>query len=445
MSKFLSNRRMYGIWYHMVKRCRDPESNSWATHGARGISVAPEWLDFEAFKAWSWDNGYADDLTIDRIDNDGHYEPTNCRWTDWITQANNRRNNKRLTAFGETKTQVQWTRDPRCVVEEYTIKRRLDNGWDVEAALITPAKPYTRGDLLVGTRIGNLTVTGPSEPGPTAARYTPVVCDCGNEKQVQTSTLRTERITTCGCRAPELDLPEGTRVGQLVVLGPSVYERGKRRHPVRCDCGLELLAERRMLRSGRIQRCKRQLPDPDVGVRFNSLVVTGPTLPGKGRRVPVRCVCGAELAVGLSALINGGNKSCGCLRYDVRSKPITAFGETKFASAWADDPRCVVNLKTLRGRLAQDWDPVRALTTPLRTIPGKQPDHPVGGQIAWFTVTGPSVRVGNQRRVPVRCVCGTEKTVLFGNLGRCIFSCGCKRYVREDWISRRTDAERLAS
>jgi len=76
----------------MKKRCYKQYATGYENYGGRGITICDEWLNsFEAFVAWSLANGYSDDLTIDRKDNDGNYEPSNCRWTDNFTQGANKR------------------------------------------------------------------------------------------------------------------------------------------------------------------------------------------------------------------------------------------------------------------------------------------------------------------------------------------------------------------
>jgi hypothetical protein len=93
--------RLYRIWCGMNSRCSSPSNKSFANYGDRGISVCSEWSDFVNFEAWALTNGYADNLSIDRIDNDEGYAPANCRWATAKQQANNRRSNRRQSSITE--------------------------------------------------------------------------------------------------------------------------------------------------------------------------------------------------------------------------------------------------------------------------------------------------------------------------------------------------------
>lgn len=85
------DKRLYEIWRHMHHRCYNPKNTAYKYYGGKGITVCEEWNSFVYFALWAVQNGYSDDLTLDRIDPSGNYTPDNCRWTTMTVQANNRK------------------------------------------------------------------------------------------------------------------------------------------------------------------------------------------------------------------------------------------------------------------------------------------------------------------------------------------------------------------
>lgn len=135
----LSNTRIYKIWVGMKRRCNDIKNIGYKLYGNRGIKVCDEWLNFENFYSWSINNGYKNDLSIDRIDNNKGYSPDNCRWVNMKIQQRNRRNNHYITINGETRCLKEWSEIyHRSVI---TIWYRINKlGWDEVRAVTTPVK-----------------------------------------------------------------------------------------------------------------------------------------------------------------------------------------------------------------------------------------------------------------------------------------------------------------
>ena len=107
-----TNSRIYKIWGNMKARCYNSNNAAYRNYGGRGIKVCDEWLNsFEAFDSWAMANGYSDDLTIDRVDNNGNYEPSNCRWATVKEQSNNTRVNVYYTHDGKTQSMKMWAEE----------------------------------------------------------------------------------------------------------------------------------------------------------------------------------------------------------------------------------------------------------------------------------------------------------------------------------------------
>lgn len=130
--------RIYRIWANMRERCERPGKDAYYRYGARGIKVCDEWQDFSKFREWALVRGYADDLSIDRIDNDGPYSPDNCRWATRLEQARNTAKNMYLTYRSETLALSAWSE--RTGIGYSTIRKRLELGWTIDKALETPVR-----------------------------------------------------------------------------------------------------------------------------------------------------------------------------------------------------------------------------------------------------------------------------------------------------------------
>lgn len=132
----MSESSEYNVWSLMIKRCTNEKSRDYIWYGGQGIRVCDRWInDFSAFYE---DMGARPSRkhSIDRINIDGDYDPNNCRWATQLQQANNKRNNHFLTAFGETKTIAEWSRDIRCLVSYTALRARInDRGWNAETAI----------------------------------------------------------------------------------------------------------------------------------------------------------------------------------------------------------------------------------------------------------------------------------------------------------------------
>ena len=126
--------RIYNIWMGMKRRCYDPKTDGYKFYGARGITFCDEWNDFKPFYEWAMENGYSDDLTIDRIDSTGNYCPENCRWVDYKSQGRNKRSNTRATYNGVTLCLSEWAE--KFGIKYETFLSRLRRGYSLEEALM---------------------------------------------------------------------------------------------------------------------------------------------------------------------------------------------------------------------------------------------------------------------------------------------------------------------
>ena len=145
--------RIHRIHRGMISRCYCKNAPYYKWYGGIGISVCDDWKDnnngFLNFYNWAMQNGYSDNLTIDRIDNNRNYEPSNCRWITQEEQANNKRNNHNITFSGKTQTIAEWAKT--IGIRPSNIYSRIFNsGWSEEEALTIPIlrKGYTKDKYL---------------------------------------------------------------------------------------------------------------------------------------------------------------------------------------------------------------------------------------------------------------------------------------------------------
>ncbi len=129
----------YMSWRNMISRCRNPKNIGYARYGGRGIQVCDRWR--KSFKAFLDDMGVKPlGVTIERIDNEDGYKPSNCRWASYVEQNRNRRDNRLLIYQGETACMTEWAQ--RVGLRPGTLQARLQLGWSIEKALTTPVRSH---------------------------------------------------------------------------------------------------------------------------------------------------------------------------------------------------------------------------------------------------------------------------------------------------------------
>src|SRR5262245_45006048 len=134
----LTGTRIYAIWAAMLNRCRNSNVAEYKYYGGRGIKVCERWLNFDNFLAdMGAESGRIVGKTIERINNDGDYEPRNVRWATYRDQSRNKSNNRLLSFKGQTKILADWAAD--IGIHPSALIYRLDyKGWSIEKALTTP-------------------------------------------------------------------------------------------------------------------------------------------------------------------------------------------------------------------------------------------------------------------------------------------------------------------
>ena len=145
MNQKKENKRLYGIWRGMRSRCENPNRPKYNIYGGRGIKVCDEWKSFIKFCNWAKANGYREDLTIDRIDNDGDYCPANCRWATAIEQCRNRSCTLKVVFEGQMRTVYEVS--TLVGMDYYFLRSRLRRGMNIDDAINQPKKTHNKGGM----------------------------------------------------------------------------------------------------------------------------------------------------------------------------------------------------------------------------------------------------------------------------------------------------------
>lgn len=196
---------LYRKYMHMKDRRYNPKDKRYNRYGGRGIKICNEWLNsYQEFEKWSLSHGYEEALTIDRIDNDGDYEPNNCKYVTFSENSKKKGTNKYFTYKGKTQNLTDWCNELN--LKYHTVLCRLRAGWTFENAVETPVKKGRDITSMIGKKFGRLTVlkyAGDEYIGLDNNSKYICKCDCGNIAIVGQNKLKSGHTQSCGCLRKE--------------------------------------------------------------------------------------------------------------------------------------------------------------------------------------------------------------------------------------------------
>lgn len=127
---FANKERLYNTWKCMRQRCNNPNNKSYPNYGGKGVKICEEWNDYSIFRSWALNNGYTDELSIDRINSNGNYEPSNCRWANDKVQMNNQTRNRKILFEGKEYTMSQLAE--KFGLSYSAMQHRIERGWSMK-------------------------------------------------------------------------------------------------------------------------------------------------------------------------------------------------------------------------------------------------------------------------------------------------------------------------
>ena len=165
----MSDTNLYRRWTDMRERCDNPKNENYSKYGAKGVKVCEEWENsFLSFYNWSMENGFKEELSIDRIDPFGNYCPENCRWATFETQINNKRGSVIMELNGEKKTFTQWCK--LYSICPNTVRKRMKRGYTFIDALTSPSKNKRRTDRISYSELKRLALDAGLSPSTVRGR-----------------------------------------------------------------------------------------------------------------------------------------------------------------------------------------------------------------------------------------------------------------------------------